>query len=59
MKTRWTCESCGKTGVAQHHKRADFWSVFVFIKDNHKLISPDCEFNIYKVRVSIEEKPVE
>ncbi len=59
MKTRWTCESCGKTAVVQHHKRAGLWEVYVFIEDNHNLISPDCEFSMYNVRVSIEELPVE
>ena len=58
MKTRWTCESCGKTAVVNHHKHVDLWSVFVFIENNHALVSSGCEFDIYKVRVTVEEVPV-
>lgn len=55
MKTRWTCEKCEKSAIIVHNKYVDVLSMYQFVRENHELISPDCEFDRLKVKVNLEE----
>ena len=52
-QTRWTCEKCNKSNIVYHEKRVGVFEMIHFIEDDHRLFSPNCRFNVKKVRVEL------
>ena len=52
-QTRWTCEKCNKSNIVYHEKRVGIFEMIHFIEDDHRLFSPNCGFDFYKVRVEL------
>lgn len=53
--TRWNCEKCGKSGVFKHTGMG-VWEGAQVVKEEHNKVSPNCEFDADKVRVSLVDE---
>ena len=55
MQTKWNCELCGKSGTISHSRHLDMWSGYQKVMDAHTEASPNCEGDLYNIRVSLLE----
>ena len=48
---KWKCENCDKTGVVDIPKGAGVTEGILLIMNDHKKKSPDCGWDVRKVRM--------
>lgn len=56
MPTKWECENCGKTGIADTRKKDDVMTGYHKVKDSHAKVSPKCEFLGEFVKLTLLEE---
>lgn len=56
MYTYWLCEKCNRRGKTMHPVGAGISEVVNMISDSHNLLSPQCSFDVYKVKVLASDR---
>jgi len=51
MRTKWHCDKCGKENIVYHDRLIDIWIARQFIIADHRILSPECQFDDHSVRV--------
>lgn len=56
MILRWCCDKCNKISEIEHTWAYDYEKTSDLIKDNHKCISSDCEYDSMAIQFLSLEK---
>lgn len=51
-QTEWNCETCGKSGHFDNIG-LDGWAGFQKVKEEHAKVSPNCQWDAFKIRVTL------
>lgn len=57
-QTEWNCEKCGKSGHFSN-TNLDAWAGFQKVKEEHAKVSPKCDWDAFKVKVTLLDSSVQ
>lgn len=60
MRTKWHCERSEKENIVYHDRHMDVWAARQFIIADHRILSPECQFDDYSVGLqTLPEEEIE